>query len=251
MSLIEITTNGPVRTVTLNRPEKRNALSADMMDQLRAAFEVAPPKAERVTVIRSEGPSFCSGLELSTDGIDKAETVRIEQMFDAVYRYPLPTVAVVQGAAIAGGCELALHCDFTVAARDATIAMPLAQFGVSTTWFLTKKIMDAAGPVIAREFLLLGDAIPTERLRELGIIARVADPTRLSEEADKLVGRLAANAPMSLKTMKDIMIRQADPILSLPHDDIDETARSVYASRDAIEGVAARHQKRQAKFTGE
>jgi enoyl-CoA hydratase/carnithine racemase len=251
MSLIEISTDGAVRTVTLARPEKRNALNAGMMDALREAFEVTPPKDERVTVIRAQGAAFCSGLELSTDGIDKSETVRIEKMFDAVYRYPLPTVAIVQGAAIAGGCELALHCDFAVAARDAVIAMPLAQFGVATTWFLTKKIMDAAGPVVAREFLLLGDPLPPERLQALGIIARVANRDGLDAAAQTIIERLAANAPMSMKTMKEIMIRQTDHTFSLPHEDIDEAARNVYASRDAIEGVAARHQKRQAIFRGE
>lgn len=251
MSLIEISTDGAVRTVTLARPDKRNALNPEMMEQMRAAFEITPPKEERVTVIRAQGPAFSAGLELSDNGIDEAETVRIEKMFDAVYRYPLPTVAIVNGAAVAGGCELALHCDFTVAARDAMIVMPLAQFGVSTTWFLTKKIMDAAGPVVAREFLLLGDPLPAERLHALGVIARVADRESLNAEAQKLIGRLAANAPMSMKTMKEIMIRQADHVFSLPHDDIDARARGVYASRDAIEGVAARHQKRQAIFRGE
>ena len=251
MSLIEITTDGPVRTVTLARPDKRNALSPEMIQELRAAFEVTPPKEERVTVVRAKGSAFCSGLQLSTNGIDKAETVRIEGMFDAVYRYPLPTVAVVNGAAVAGGCELALHCDFTVAARNAMIVMPLAQFGVSTTWFLTKKIMDAAGPVTACEMLLLGDPIPADRLHALGIIARVADPENLDKEALKLTERLSANAPLSMKTMKKIMIEQADHVFSLPHEDIDEIARNVCASRDAVEGVAARHQKRQAKFTGE
>jgi enoyl-CoA hydratase/carnithine racemase len=251
MSLIEVTTDGPVRTVTLSRPEKRNAVNAEMMAEVRAAFLVTPPAEERVTVIRGRGPAFCAGLELSTDGIDKAEAVHIEDMFDAVYRYPLPTVAIVHGAAIAGGCELALHCDFTVAAREAQISMPLVQFGVSTTWFLTKKILDAAGPVVGREFLLLGNPIPTERLQALGIIARVADRDRLDEEAAKLVDRLANNAPLSMRTMKAMMIRQTDHVLSLPHDDINDAALGIYTTRDAIEGVAARLQKRIPKFTGE
>lgn len=250
MSLIEITTNGPVRTVTLARPEKRNALNAAMMDEIRAAFEVNPPAEERVTIIRGQGPAFCAGLELSTNGIDEAETVRIEQMFDTVYRYPLPTVAIVHGAAVAGGCELALHCDFTVAAREAQISMPLAQFGVATTWFLTKKILDAAGPAVAREFLLLGNPIPPDRLQALGIIARVADRDALEDEAAPLINRLAANAPLSMRTMKDILIRQMDEILKVPHGDIDDFTRSVYATRDAIEGVAARYEKRTPRFTG-
>lgn len=251
MSLIKISTDGAVRTVTMTRPEKRNAMNAEMLEALRAAFEATPPAEERVTVIRGEGPAFSSGLELSTTGIDKGETVRIEKMFDAVYRYPLPTVAVVHGAAVAGGCELALHCDFVVAARTAQITMPLAQFGVSTTWFLTKKILDAAGPVVAREFLLLGNTIPTERLYELGVIARVADSEHLEETAHALIDRLARNAPLSMRTMKEILVRLSDHALTLPHEDIDTVARDVYSSRDAVEGVAARVEKRVPVFRGE
>ncbi|MEK9722084.1 MAG: enoyl-CoA hydratase/isomerase family protein [Rhodospirillaceae bacterium] len=172
MSLIDIRLDGAVRTVTLNRPEKRNALNADMMTALTEAFTAAPADGERVTVIRAEGKVFCAGLELSSDGLKPGAEGTIVGMFDAVQRYPLPVVARVHGAAIAGGCELALHCDFVVAAEDAPFGMPLAQLGVTTDWFLTKKIMETAGLVVARELLLLGDPLPAKRLHDWGFMAR-------------------------------------------------------------------------------
>ena len=109
MSLVRIDRAGAVRTVTLARPEKRNAINPEMMAALREAFETEPDAEARVAVLRSEGPVFCSGLQLSTSGVDPSEAVAIEAMFTAVQHYPLPVVAVVQGAAIAGGCELALE----------------------------------------------------------------------------------------------------------------------------------------------
>lgn len=250
MSLVRIETSGAVRTVTLDRPEKRNALNEPMMDEFRAAFEVEPPPEERVTVLRAEGPAFCGGLQLSTSGVDPKQAAIIEAMFDAIQRYPLPTVAIVHGPGVAGGCELALHCDFVVAVRGVALTMPLAQLGVSTTWFLTKKIMETSGPVIAREFLLLGEPMPAERLFELGIIARLADADQLDSVAQELIDRLAANAPLSMRTMKAMMLRQTDVMFHAEHAALDERARQVYLTRDAVEGVAARVERRVPKFEG-
>ena len=251
MSLIEITTTGPVRTVTLNRPDKHNALNAGMMDELRAAFETEPPPEERVTVIRGAGRSFCSGLELSsTDGVSNREAQRIETMFDAIQRYPLPVVSLVQGPAIAGGCELALHTDFIVAERNAAFTMPLAQLGVSTTWFLTKKIVEAAGAHVGREFLLLGEPIGAERLHDLGIVARIADPGSLDQTAGIIINRLAANAPLSLRSMKHLLVVMNDHMMTTEHGDLDRTALATYESEDSKEGIAARLAKRAPAFNG-
>lgn len=250
MSLVNIETTGAVRTVTLARPEKRNAINPEMMAAIRQAFSGQPPEQERVTVLRAEGTVFCSGLQLSTAGIDQGEAVNIEAMFDAVQSYPLPVVAIVQGAAIAGGCELALHCDFVIAAHQAPFAMPIPQLGVSTTWFLTKKIMEAAGPVLARELLLLGDPLSGERLHELGVIARTAPLDELDATAEPLIARLAANAPLSMRAVKAMLVKQMSFLMDIEHADTDKLVDAVYASTDAVEGVAAKVERRTANFTG-
>jgi enoyl-CoA hydratase/carnithine racemase len=250
MSLVSIRLDGPVRTVTLERPEKRNAINPQMMAEVAAAFSATPTDAERVSVIRGAGSAFCAGLQLSTDGVDHEEAARIEAMFDAVQRYPLPVVAVVQGPAIAGGCELALHSDFIVAADEAPFAMPLAQLGVATTWFLSKKIMEAAGPVLAREFLLLGDPLRADRLSQLGVVTRSVPAAELEEAAASLIGRLAANAPLAMRAMKAQIIRHMDFMLHTEHADLEAMAVSVYSTADAVEGVAARVLKRQPQFLG-
>ncbi len=250
MSLVRIERAGAVRTVTLARPEKRNAINPEMMAAIREAFEAEPDADERVTVLRAEGPVFCSGLQLSTSGVDQQEADNIEAMFTAVQHYPLPVVAVVQGAAIAGGCELALHCDFIVSIENARFAMPLPQLGVTTGWFLTKKIIETAGPFVAREFLLLGDPLPASRLQDLGVVARTATPEGLDEAADKLVARLAANAPLAMRTMKAIMNQQMSFLYDIDRGDTDDMVRAVFDSADAVEGVAAKVEKRIPTFTG-
>ncbi len=251
MSLIRVERAGPVRTVILDRPEKRNALNEEMMTEIRQLFLDEPPADERVTVIRGEGPSFCAGLQLATSGVEPEAAQLIESMFDAVQRYPLPVVARVQGSAIAGGCELALHCDFTVAAETARFAMPLAQIGVATTWFLTKKIMEAAGPVMGREFLLLGDPLGAPRLHDLGIIARSVPEADMDAEVTAITDRLAANAPMSLRAMKAIMLKQMS-IFDMPERQPETAiADAIWDSHDAREGVRARVEKRKPNFTGE
>lgn len=250
MSLIRVERDGPVRRVILDRAEKRNALTEEMMTEVRQLFLDEPAPDERVTVIQGEGPSFCAGLELATSGVEPEAAQLIETMFDAVQRYPLPVVAQVQGAAIAGGCELALHCDFTVAAETARFAMPLAQIGVATTWFLTKKIMEAAGPVMGREFLLLGDPLGAPRLHDLGIIARCVPEAELDAAVATITDRLAANAPMSLKAMKAIMLKQMS-VFDMPERQPEATiADAIWDSHDAREGVRARVEKRKPNFTG-
>lgn len=242
--------DGAVRTVTLNRPEKRNALDGEMLSDLEAIFRTQPVESERVVVLRAEGTVFCAGLDLvSRTGISSGSS-SIEDMLQAVEQYPLPVVAIVQGDAIAGGNELALHCDLVVASEQARFGMSLAQLGLSPTWFLTKKLVELAGPVTTREILLLGDPLPATRMYELGIIARVVPPDRLQQTADELVKRLAANAPLSLIAMKGLLNRLMAFREGIEHGVVDRLVTNASSSNDAKEGIAARMEKRSPKFTG-
>ena len=250
MTLLSISRDGPVRTIVLNRPEKRNALNFEMMQGLINAFAAEPHYSERVTVIRAEGKAFCAGLELSSDGLQDGAEDMVVRMFDTIQRYPLPVVARVQGPAIAGGCELALHCDFIVADADAPFGMPLAQLGVTSNWFLTKKIMETMGLVAARELLMLGDFIPANVFHANGHIARAVAASELDAETDKIVQRLAANAPLSMRILKKLLLKQVSFYDEIEHSMEDEEVRRVFASKDAVEGVAARIEKRAPQFEG-
>jgi enoyl-CoA hydratase/carnithine racemase len=239
-----------VRSVLLNRPEKRNALDAEMLTGLQVAFTEPPGVGERVAVIRAEGPVFCAGLDLQERSARPGGASPIESMLHAIEHFPLPVIAVVQGDAIAGGNELALHCDLVVASTAARFGMSLAQIGLAPSWFLAKKLLEVAGPVTTRRILLLGDPLPAQRLYDLGVISHVAEPTDLERVAGEVIHRLSENAPLSLKAMKALIVRQMAFRDQIGHTDVDALVEQVRRSQDAQEGMAARLARRKANFKG-
>jgi enoyl-CoA hydratase/carnithine racemase len=246
---VRVEIDGAVRTVTLTRPEKGNALDVEMLRELEEVFapDPGPGPDERVAVIRAEGRVFCSGLDLRGS---LGKEMDVEKLFHRVETWPLPVVAVVQGAAIAGGNELALHSDLVVASSNARFGMSLAQVGLAPSWFLTKKLLEVAGPVLTREILLLGDAVPAQRMAELGLIARCVEPEDLEATAAAFVDRLVRNAPLSLKAIKATINREMAFRDTIEHADTDALVRAAMKSQDAKEGVRARMERRDATFTG-
>ena len=249
MATVEMNILGPVRSVLLNRAEKRNALDGAMLDRLTEIFTAPPGPDERLAVLRAAGPVFCAGLDLRAGGAARAQSP-IEPMLHAVENYPLPVVAVVQGDAIAGGSELALHCDLVIASAAARFGMSLAQIGLAPSWFLAKKLLEVAGPVATRKILFLGDPLPATRLYDLGAISHVASPEALAATADEVILRLAANAPLSLRAMKAVLVRQMAFRDGISHADVDRLVAEAQLSADAREGMAARLQKREPRFEG-
>jgi enoyl-CoA hydratase/carnithine racemase len=171
-------------------------------------------------------------------------------MLHAIETFPLPVVAVVQGDAIAGGNELALHCDLVIASTAARLGMSLAQIGMAPSWFLAKKLLEVAGPVTTRRILLLGDPLPAQRLHDLGVISHLAKPEELATVADEVIQRLVNNAPLSLKAMKALIVRQMAFRDGIAHADVDQLVEAVRRSEDAQEGMAARLARRKPRFSG-
>jgi enoyl-CoA hydratase/carnithine racemase len=250
MASVECNVDGAVRTVVLNRPDKRNALDGAMMGELKAAFTAPPAATERVAVIRAKGPVFCAGLDLKWRAANPQGESGIETMLHAIEAYPLPVVGVVHGDAIAGGNELALHCDIVVASTAARFGMSLAQVGLAPSWFLAKKILEVANPVIAKKILLLGDPLPAREFHALGLISHIAEPADLETAAQKVIERLADNAPLSLRAMKALITREMAFRDQIAHADIDDLVDKARTSRDGQEGMKARLEKRKAVFKG-
>jgi enoyl-CoA hydratase/carnithine racemase len=248
MAVVEVEQRGALRRVLLNRPEKRNAINPEMIRLLHAAFSKPPETGERVVLLEAAGPSFCAGLDLrERDG--RAEGIKpFEEMLHAIETYPLPVVVAVQGAAIAGGNELALHCDLVVASTEAKFGMSPAQIGLAPSWFLCKKLQEVAGPVATRRILLLGDPLSAREVFDLGIISHLAEPGEFKATVDKVVDRLERNAPLSLKALKAVLLRQMTFRDGIPHEDLDVILGRVRESDDAKEGIAAFLEKRRPNF---
>jgi enoyl-CoA hydratase/carnithine racemase len=137
-----------------------------------------------------------------------------------------------------------------IAGKAARFGMSLAQIGLAPSWFLAKKLLEVAGPVTARRILLLGDPLPAERLYELGVISHIAEPADLEGVAATVIQRLSENAPLSLRAMKALIVRQMAFRDQVGHADLDQLVEEVRRSQDAQEGMAARLARRKPSFKG-
>ncbi len=199
--------DGGVATVTLNRPDKRNALNTAVLEGLRATFaRLDDDRDVRVVVLRGAGTAFCSGMDLNEMRARQAQVADPESgVIDALRRIEASrhaTIAMVQGDAFAGGCELALHCDLRVVADRARFAMPLAKLGIIVPFPLAQKLVEIVGPAYARQILLTGQPVSAERAREMGMVHEVVPAAELEAETYALARAIAANAPLSLAGMK-------------------------------------------------
>ena len=245
-----------IATVTLNRPERRNALNTAMLDELRRYFDGLERDARvRVVVIRGAGGAFCSGRDLNEmsrrqhdPGEPEADVIELFQQIEASSR---PIIAMVHGAAYAGGCELALHCDLRVAADVARFAMPLAKLGLVVPFPLGQKLVEIIGPAFTRQILLTGQPVDARRAYEMGMVHTVVPAGELEKATYDLARTIAGNAPMSLAGMKATIRRSAALRDRIEHADLDEAARRARASADAREGVRAMLEHRKPDFRGE
>ena len=245
-----------VCSITLNRPAKRNALTTAMIADLRAAVERAAGDASvRVVVVRGAGAAFCAGLDLAELATQRAggavETHALEHALEVLERCPQPTLAAVQGDAIAGGCELALHCDLRIAADRARFAMPLARIGLAVPVTLTWKLVEVIGAPATRELLFTGEPVGADAALALGLVNRVVAAADLDAAVTELARRIAHNAPLAVRAMKAFVQRAADERRSWQRDDLEALARRVRESDDLREGLSAQRERRAPLFKGE
>jgi enoyl-CoA hydratase/carnithine racemase len=244
-----------VATVTLNRPAKRNALNSVVLEGLSALFaRLEEDPAVRAVVVRGAGPAFCAGMDLRELGAQQQRSDDPEspvvKVFERIERSRHPTIAMVQGDAYAGGCELALHCDLRVAAEVARFAMPLARLGLVVPFTLGQKMIEIVGPAFARQILFTGQPVGARRAYEMGMVHEVVPAADLEAATYDLARAIAANAPQSLRGMKAAIQRAISGREQIEHKDLDDIARRARRSEDAREGVRAMLEKRAPVFRG-
>ena len=238
--------------ITLDRPEVRNAIDLRTARLLeRAVDDAEADDSVRVLVLTGAGRSFCAGMDLA--GAAKGQFPVTER------RGPLgltaeppskPTIAAVEGAALAGGFELALCADLVVAAEDSTFGLPEVKRGLLAAAGGLLRISTRLPRAVALEIALVGDALPAARMHELGLVNRVVAPGDALTVALDLAASIAGNAPLSVRVGK----RVVEEAPTWPVEDAftrqSELASPVILSDDAKEGVAAFAEKREPRWTG-
>src|SRR3984885_11362232 len=207
---------GEIATITLNRPEKRNAISSEMIAEILAAFSEVEASPARVLIITGAGKAFCSGMDLDAlkalatqspaEHLEDAR--RLAQMCRRIWSFPKLTIAAVNGHAIAGGCGIATLCDFTIAVPEAKFGYPEVRIGflpAVVSVFLTRQI----GEKRARDLLLTGRIITAAEAKELGMVNQIVEPDRLMDRAKELAAVLIEASPSSLTRAKRLLTDSA------------------------------------------
>ncbi len=233
-----------VTVITINRPAKRNAITADMCEALRAGFETFRDSSDRAAILTAAGDIFTAGADLTNPPADFWKA-----MPDVGIDIGKPVIAAVNGPAIGMGLAFVAFCDLCVAANTARFVYPEARIGVAKG--LISSLAARIPHKIALELMLLGEPVSAQRAYEVGLVNKLTEPGGELAEARRMAAALAQSAPLVLRFLKH-MVREtlpASPIESMYRAQLE--AERVGNSRDASEGLAAFKEKRAPKFTGQ
>ncbi len=256
-STLQLAFDGALATLTLNRPDKRNAISYDLIDDLLRALDEVKNSSARVLILTGAGKAFCSGLDLDnlkaligrTPEQNLEDSRTMVSLFRALYEFPKPTIAAVNGAAIAGGTGLALLCDFTLAAPEAKFGYTEVRIGfvpaiVST--FLLRQV----GEKIARDLLLTGRIFDAEEALRIGLINEIIPPEKLMDRARALAAELMENSPLSLAYTKRLLTEHARAELDAQIEAAIRENAGIRSTADFREGITSFLEKRKPEWTG-
>jgi enoyl-CoA hydratase/carnithine racemase len=239
-------------TLTLNRPEKRNAINRAMTEALDSALaSVEQDSAMRAVIIRGEGRGFCSGLDLRDLEQPGAGGIPFDKVIARLGACPVPTIVAIHGEALTGGLVMALFCDLRIAAQGARLGMTPARIGYVPTYWIFRKFVETVGPANAAEILYLADPVDTARAREMGLVHKVVPDAGLDPSAIAWAEKIAGNAPLSIRAMKQNLARVMRDAFEVEHADLDQLGNRVRTSQDAKEGIRAFLEKRKAMWKGE
>lgn len=254
-STLQLAYDGHVATITLNRPDKRNAISYELIEDLLAAFdEVAKSKALAL-ILTGAGKAFCSGLDLEnlktligrSPEQSLKDTQTMARLFRTLYDFPKPTIAAVNGAAIAGGTGLATLCDFTLAAPDAKFGYTEVRIGFVPA-IVSTFLLRQAGEKIARDLLLTGRLFDAEEALRIGLITEIVPAETLLTRARELAAQLMENSPSSLRYTKRLLSEAARAQLDTQIDAAVRENSAIRSTADFREGITSFLEKRKPKW---
>jgi methylglutaconyl-CoA hydratase len=257
MHTLRLSYFGEVATITLNRPEKRNAISAEMIAELLSAFDEVEAGPARVLILTGAGKAFCSGMDL--DALESLSTQSPAQHLEdartlarlcrRLWSFPKPAIAAVNGHAIAGGCGIATLCDFTIAVPEAKFGYPEVRIGflpAVVSIFLVRQI----GEKQARDLLLTGKTIDAAEALRLGLITQIVPAEELMKAAQDLAATLLASSPTSLRVTKKLLCEFAAPEIDRELELAIKESAEIRATADFREGLASFLEKRAPRWSG-
>jgi methylglutaconyl-CoA hydratase len=254
---IQLAYDSGIATITLNRPDKRNAISFELIDDLQRALDEVANSDALILVLTGAGKAFCSGLDLDNlkallgrspeQNLQDSRTM--VRLFRALYEFPKVTIAAVNGAAIAGGTGLALLCDFTLAVPEAKFGYTEVRIGfvpaiVST--FLLRQV----GEKQARDILLTGRLFGADEAARMGLINEIVPPENLMTRARELASSLMENSPASLRATKQLLTDHARAEIDSQIEAAVRENAAIRNTADFREGISSFLEKRKPTWTG-
>jgi enoyl-CoA hydratase/carnithine racemase len=259
MSDLEVIREGGVTTVLLNRPERKNAFTLDMIDQWAETLDDAQKDANtRVVVLRGAGDAFCSGVDLDRmddTGIAPLERKtmlheRVQNVPRAVARLEKPLLASVSGPAVGAGMDMALMCDIRLASRSARFCESYIRIGLvpgaGGLYFLPRIV----GPSKALELFLTGEFVDAEEAHRIGIVNRLYDDDKLLDATYELARKLAAGPPISTRVIKRALLQSVNIDLQTSLDLASSHMAVVQSTEDSREAMSAFRERRTPEFIG-
>ncbi len=254
---LELKIADSVATVTLNRPDRLNAINRKMIDELhRLCRELDGDSAVRAVILGGHGRAFCAGADITVlDGLDGTRNAldfiqSMQELTNALEAMTMPTIAAINGIAFGGGCELALACDLRLMANNATIGVPEIKIGLLPGAGGTQRLSRLLPAAVAKEMIYFGDPIDAERAVQLGLVNQSLVPEALAGCAQSWATKLAALPPLALRAGKSLINGAA---LHGIHDGVVAERQAMgmlFGTADSKEGVRAFLEKRRAEFTG-
>jgi enoyl-CoA hydratase len=260
--------DGFIGFITLNRPEKRNALNVAVWNAINDAIAAAEAdKDARVVILRGEGKSFCAGLDLSPDnelvaiaaGAPTAsqkvwfyrEVMRVQRVHTRLERLIKPTIAAIHRHCLGAGLELALCCDIRLCASDAVFALPEARLGFITDVGGLQRLRRVVGPALAREMSFRAAQVDAGRGLAIGLVNHVyPDKETLDAKAFEMAEEIAGNAPLAVQGAKEVFLFDENASLEESLDYNAARSSMIVPSDDLMEAVSAHLQKRKGQFKG-
>jgi len=254
---LRVEVDGPVATLTLDRPEALNALTIPLKRALLAALEgIAADRSVRVVILTGAGRAFCAGQDLAEreDPAAPPLDVELHERYNPIIRalrsMDQPVIAAINGVAAGAGASLAFACDIRIAALEARFVLAFGRIGLlpdsGATWFLPRLV----GAARAVELALLGDSVSADQALRIGLVSRVVVAEALLAEARGMAGDLAAGAPVAMAMTKHALERAWTIDLDAALDQEARLQGELGRTADHAEGLAAFREKRTPRFTG-